>query len=138
MSRTRSVIDYASRSTGVNFDKWLTWAAIAGALYLGYKTYSAVSAVTGAVGAGVKTARDALASGLYRVFGPTETFNDDYILARFPDGKNHAIPTSRIDPATQTFVNHGLSPSYPGDGKTYKLLVDKRQTTGVNKTAFPL
>ena len=35
MSRVASTVRYASRSTGVNFEKILTWAAIGGGLYIG-------------------------------------------------------------------------------------------------------
>lgn len=35
-----SGVRYASRTTGVNFEKWLTWGALAGGAYLAYKVVS--------------------------------------------------------------------------------------------------
>lgn len=34
-----SAVRYASRTTGVNFEKWLTWAAIGGVAYVAYSIY---------------------------------------------------------------------------------------------------
>lgn len=36
-------IRYASGTTGVNFEKWLTWGAIAGGAWLAYKVYSGLA-----------------------------------------------------------------------------------------------
>lgn len=39
MNRALSAVRYASGTTGVNFEKWLTWAAIGGVAYFAYSIY---------------------------------------------------------------------------------------------------
>ncbi len=56
MNRALTTVRYASGATGVNFEKWLTWAAIGGLAYLGYKAFKGAEGAVDAVG---KTVADA-------------------------------------------------------------------------------
>lgn len=42
-NKALGAVRYASGATGVNFEKWLTWAALGGALYVAYSIYKAAS-----------------------------------------------------------------------------------------------
>jgi hypothetical protein len=129
MSRAHSTVRYASRVTGVDFEKYLVWGGIAAAIYfVVWPVLKSAIAVKGAVDAGINTARDALSSGLYRVFGPEEKFGPELTYTvRFPDG-NHSL-----DPAIVA-----ADGTFSRNGKRYRLLIDKRIVSGINKTAFPL
>ena len=129
MSRVSSTVRYASRVTGVDFEKYLVWGGIAAAIYfVVWPVLKTAISVKGAVDAGITTARDALASGLYRVFGTAENFGSDiYYTVKFPDG-NHALDPSIVS-SDGTFTRAG---------KRYRLLIDTRVVSGNNKTAFPL
>jgi hypothetical protein len=129
MSRAHSTVRYASRVTGVDFEKYLVWGGIAAAIYfVVWPVLKTAISVKGAVDAGITTARDALASGLYRVFGPEENFGGElFYTVRFPDG-NHAIDAAIVTPDA----------TFSWNGKRYRLLIDKRTVSGINKTAFPL
>ena len=39
LTHAGSAVRYASRTTGVDFEKWLTWAAIGGVAYVVYSIY---------------------------------------------------------------------------------------------------
>jgi len=129
MSRAHSTVRYASRVTGVPFEKYLVWGGIAAAIYfVVWPVLKTAISVKGAVDAGITTARDALASGLYRVFGPEEKFGSDRnSIITFPDGKRHSIPAEAIS-SDGVFVNRWASDgspySYAGDGKTYRVLIN--------------
>lgn len=56
-------IRYASGTTGVNFEKWLTWGAIAAGVYLGYKVYSGAKSVTDAASKSIADAYVRVTSG---------------------------------------------------------------------------
>lgn len=136
MKRYTQTVRYASRHTGVNFEKILTWGAIGVGVYLALEAFGLLKSAAGAVVTGYTSARDAVASGLYTWFGPEEKFgsNVDYIV-RFPDGKFHAVPESAVSDQG-VFRNSNLSMNYSGDGGTYQLVVQK--TNRGNKVAFPL
>lgn len=55
-NKALGAVRYASGATGVNFEKWLTWAAIAGGVWFAYKIYSGVAKAGDAVS---KTVADA-------------------------------------------------------------------------------
>lgn len=63
MKRALSAVRYASSTTGVNFEKWLTWAAIGALGYLGYKAYKGANAAVDAVGKTVADAYVAVTAG---------------------------------------------------------------------------
>lgn len=67
-----------------------------GAAYLLYKLWQGVSGVTTAVTSTYNTAENAVASGLYSLFGPTLTNYSQFSLVYFPDGSRHAVPTALI------------------------------------------
>jgi hypothetical protein len=103
-------------------------AIVAGAgvaIYLIARTFTAAGKV---VSEAYDNSRDAIASGLYALFGPAQdTSTDFYYTVRFADG-NHAVPKDSVN-ADGVFSRNGTN---------YRLLIDTRIKTGVNKTAFPL
>lgn len=136
MSKAGNAVRYASRTTGVNFEKWLTWGAIGVGLYLALETFGLLKSVAGGAATAYNSARDAVASGLYDWFGPAEEFGDDFFYTvKFPDGQFHAVPASFVS-AQGVFRNSNLSPNYSGDGRTYQIVVQK--TNRGNKIAVPL
>lgn len=84
-----------------------------------------------------RTAGEALGSGLFDLFHPDPVGERLYYNVLFPDGQRHSVP-SRAVANDATFVNRNLSPNYPGDGRKYKIIVDKTKARGVNKTAYPV
>lgn len=106
-------------------------AIIAGAgvaLYLLAKVFAVGAKVTEAAGVAYDNSRAALAGGLYRLFGPAERFGDDlYYTVKFSDG-NHAVPSSAVN----------ADGYFSRDGKNYRLLIDTRITSGVNKVGVPV
>lgn len=138
MKRYKSTVRYASEVTGVNFEKWLVWGAIGAAVY--FVVWPAVKgalALKQGVDMAIDTARDALSSGLYRLFGPEDKTSSTYYTVLFPDGNYKTVPAGAVG-SDGVFFNKNLSPLNPGDGKKYRLVIDKRQTTGRNKSAFPV
>lgn len=142
----KSAVRYASNTTGVNLEKYLVWGAIlAGGYFIVWPALQAAFAVKKAAGAvidtaaaAIETSRDALSSGLYAIFGPNLKYDPVSYTVRFPDGKSHSVP-SRSVKSDGTFVNKNLSPTYSGDGRAYRIVIDKRVPAGqTNKTAFPL
>lgn len=90
--------------------KTLLMLGAAGAgVFLVYKLWGGVSAVAGAIGETVTEtytgARDAVATGLFSLFGPSdkEYGPDRYYTVRFPDGTHHAIGADRVS-ASGAFV----------------------------------
>jgi hypothetical protein len=124
VSKYLSTVRYAGAQTGVNFEKILTWGAIFGGLFLAYKVYSGVKAVTDAAGNAINTVGSAIGSGLFRMFGPEDRTDSTYYMPVFPDGKSHAVPASRVNAAGR-FTNSNLTPNYPGDGRLYQLVLRK-------------
>ena len=104
----------------MNVEKILPWAVAGGALVLVGKALS--------VGAAVKNALtnvgSAIGTGLYDYLHPNELGDTVFAILIFPDGLKHSVPASRIS-SSGTFVAKNLSPQYPGDGRTYRVLVDK-------------
>lgn len=129
MSRALRTVQYASRTTGVDFEKWLTWAAIGGVAYLLYKTISTVRAA----GEVLTNTGSAIGEKVFDLFNKAYEPGTSYTV-RFPDGKNHAVPANVVS-QTGEFVNRNLAPTYPGDGKRYRIMIDSSVKSGVNKRA---
>lgn len=84
----------------------LTVGLVGVGLYAAYKLLSAgskvVSTAAGAVGQAFTSTQDALASGLYSLFGPTENFGSTtYYTVTFPDGSRHAVGADLVDGSGQ-------------------------------------
>src|SRR3990172_8060305 len=97
IAKVGGAVRYASRTTGVDFEKWLTWAAVAGVAYVGYQVYSTVKGATDVVSGALNSLGSALGTGLYELFHPGE--GTKYSLqyrVKFPDGKDHYIFTDDI------------------------------------------
>lgn len=114
-----SAVRYASRTTGVNFEKYLVWGAIGGIAYLLYKTYSVGAAISDAA---TKTG-EAIGSGLFELIRGAEVRRAlaPNLIVSFPDGQFHQVPTVKVDDDGR-FVNRNLAPNYAGDGKRYQLV----------------
>lgn len=109
---------------------WLLLALFGAGAYFLYRTSTAAQRA-------LATAGEAIGSGLFDLFHPDQVGETLFYTVAFPDGQNHAVPSRSVNSAGR-FVNRNLSPSYPGDGKTYQLVVDKSKPAGVNKAAFPV
>lgn len=120
MSRYLSTVRYASRTTGVNFEKILTWGAIGVGLYLALKVVGIIEA-TGSV---LKSSGEAIGSGLFDFFHRDQVGEMTFYTVMFPDGQKHTVPSRAVD-SNGFFVNRNLSPNYAGDGKRYRILVRK-------------
>lgn len=120
MSRYLSTVRYASRTTGVNFEKILTWGAIGVGLYLALKVVGIIEA-TGSV---LKTSGEAIGSGLFDFFHRDQVGEMLFYTVMFPNGQKHAVP-SRAVSRDGLFRNSNLSSTYAGDGKMYRILVRK-------------
>jgi hypothetical protein len=87
-------VRYASGTTGVNFEKWLTWAALAGGAFIAYKAYRGVADVADKVS---QTAADAYVRA---TAGPVVEVLGRVVL---PNGVK--VPLSQIQPKSDfTFV----------------------------------
>ncbi len=97
MNKALSAVRYASGTTGVNFEKWLTWAAIGGVAYLAYKTVSAAGA-----------ARDAVASSIANAYVAATAGPAVEVLGRvvLPDGQRVPLNGLAVKPDF-TFVYQG-------------------------------
>lgn len=126
VSHAGSAVRYASRTTGVNFEKWLTWAAIGGVGYLAYQIYSAGSATKGAL----NSLGSAIGSGLFELIHGDEVRRAlaPNLIVRFPGDQLHQVPSVAVD-SSGRFVNSHLAPNYAGDGRTYQLLKAKTPFT---------
>lgn len=109
---------------------WLLLALVAGGAFYLYRTFAGVSRV-------FTTAGEAIGSGLFDLFHPDQVGEMLFYKAKFPDGKFHAIPSRAVN-ADGIFLNRNLAPNYAGDGRKYRLLVDKSISVGENKTAVPV
>lgn len=92
-----SAVRYASRTTGFDFEKWLTWAAVAGVAYVGYKIYSTVSGAADVVSGALNSTGSAIGSGLYDFFHPDQTGEMLFYTVTFPNGERHAIGSREVD-----------------------------------------
>ena len=97
MNRALSTVRYASETTGVNFEKWLTWAAIAGVAYVGFKVYK-----------GATAARDAVADTIANAYVAATAGPAVEVLGRvvLPDGQR--VPLNSLAVKSDfTFVYQG-------------------------------
>lgn len=120
MSKAVAAVRYASRTTGVNFEKILTWAAIAGVAYVAYKAVTLTAAVSDALA----SVGSAVGSGLYDFFHRDQVGETLFYTVRFPDGVKHSIPSRSVDNAG-LFKNTGNGTNYTGDGKLYRIVRQK-------------
>lgn len=127
MSRARKVasaaggaVRYASRTTGVNFEKYLTWAAIGGIGYLVLKTIGLFKSASDVL----TSAGSAAGGAVYEWLHPNAVGETIFYTARFPDGSFHTVPSLSVA-SDGTFTNKGSPPLYVGDGKVYRLAVSK-------------
>lgn len=108
--------------TGANGDNKFVWGAAALlAVALVYSLKQSKKFIDNAL----QSPRDALASGLYRLFGPDEEFGDSlYYTIGFPDGSRHAIPSSSVQKnATFQYQNMWYQMLMGKDGKRYAAFV---------------
>lgn len=112
-------VRYASRTTGVDFEKILTWAAIGGVAFVALKIWNTASAAKQAL----TEVGSKIGTGLYDwIHGENAGVGEmTFYAVRFPDGNFHAVPAGKVNPLTGEFVNKDLAPSYPGDGKKYRI-----------------
>lgn len=97
--------------------------ALAGGVYL-------VTQALGGARKGYDAAVNATSDALWAVFGPSdESWNTTNYLAWFPDGKLHQVTSNKVG-KDGTFINTGDGYNYKGDGKRYRLLVDKKGNAG--------
>lgn len=96
-------------------------AAVLGGGYLAYKTF-------GKARDGLTTVGEKIGSGLYEFFNPDPLRDQLFLAVRFPDGSARSVSADLVDQnGFFTFT----------DGKRYRILIDKRVTSGINKTAVP-
>lgn len=117
-SRAGSAVRYASRTTGVDFEKILTWVAIGGVAYIVYKTLSIGSSIK----SGLNEAGSAIGLTLYDwIHGENAGIGETtFYSVYFPDGKFHAVPSLSVD-SMGVFKNNINTPNYKGDGKVYRI-----------------
>lgn len=118
--RIHSAVRYASRSTGVDFDKWITWGLIAGGIYVVYQVVTTIKATGEVLG----NAGSAIGTGLYDFFHRDPLGESVYYTVTFPDGSRHSIPSRSVDNGG-LFRNTGNGLNYLGDGATYRLVRKK-------------
>ena len=104
----------------VNVEKLIPWIVAGGALVVVGKVLTIGASVKGAL----TSVGSAIGTGLYDYLHPNELGETVFAILIFPDGQKHSVPASKIS-ASGTFVAKNLSPQYPGDGRTYRVLVDK-------------
>jgi len=97
MSKALSAVRYASSTTGVNFEKWLTWAAIGGVAYVVYKVVHGANEAGDAV---AKTIADAYVAA---TAGPPIEVLGRVVL---PDGQRVPLQGLAVKPDF-TFVYQG-------------------------------
>lgn len=118
--RIHSAVRYASRTTGVDWEKWLTWGVIGGGAYLLYQLFTTVRSGAQAL----NDAGTAIGSGLYDFFHRDPLGETLYYTVTFPDGSRHSVPSRSVDNAG-LFRNSGNGVNYAGDGETYRLVIEK-------------
>lgn len=131
MSRTVASARYASSVTGFNFEKVMVWGVVVVGGYAVFKTLSAINTVKGAL----NSVGSAIGSGLYEFFNGDTAGEALFYSVYFPDGSRHAVPSKAVS-KNGTFKNLNLSPSYRGDGKTYRIVQSKSDKT--RKHAIPV
>jgi hypothetical protein len=108
-------------------------------LAIGGVALYAVNQLTGIgknIAGGFRNAGEALGSKLFDLFHPNPVGETLYYTVEFPDGRRHSIPSGTVNAdGVFTWVGNSVQ---QGDGRRYRLLIDKRITSGVNKKAFPL
>lgn len=128
MSATRKALGavrYASRTTGVNLEKWLTWVALGGVAYVVYQFVSTASAAKDAL----NSVGSAIGTGLYEVFHPSDGQRvvSPTISFRFPDGTVGAVEAVDVDKDGRfTYFRTGRRYQLmkkAGDTKTYAVPV---------------
>lgn len=123
LNKAGSAVRYASRTTGVDFEKWLTWGAIGGIAYLLIKGFQFGAAVK----SGLNSAGEAIGSGLFEFVHGNDVKNAlaPNLIVYFPnEGKMHQVPQVKLD-NNAGFVNANLAPQYAGDGKAYQIVKAK-------------
>ena len=118
--RIASAVKYASRTTGVDWEKWLTWGVIGGAGYLLYTMFTALKSAQEQLA----TVGSAIGSGLYDFFHRDQVGETLFYNVGFPDGSRHAVASRSVD-SYGVFRNSGDGNTYLGDGKTYRLVRQK-------------
>lgn len=109
------------------------WGAVLGGLFLAYKVVSGVVTVAGAGAKALTSTGEAIGSGLYDMFHKDPVGDATYYIVQFPDGQRHQVPSRSVD-SSGLFKNSGDGYVYQGDGRTYRLVVER--ATG-NKVAVP-
>jgi hypothetical protein len=77
---------------------------------------------------------EAAGGAVYEFFHPDTVGEMLFYTVKFPDGQFHAVPSRSVD-SSGIFTNSNLSPFYAGDGKRYRIMVDKKAATAANKIA---
>lgn len=99
----------------------LVLGALAVGGYLVYRTINKV-------GDSLATFGGAIGSGLYDLFHKNQAGEQLHYTVKFPDGSQHAVPSGTV--SADGIFSYG--------GKRYRLAIDKRIASGVNKQAFPI
>ncbi len=113
-----------------NLESLLLLGALGAGVYLAYKAINAAStaakAAGQAVGAGYDSAVNTVSNGLTALFGPqltADAANNLYYTTTFPDGSQHAVAASWVDPSSGLFnypPNASAAATY-----TYQLYTDE-------------
>jgi len=114
----------------MKLEKLLPWAAVIAGAFVISKLFNigkGASEVLTATG-------EAIGGKLYELFNPATEGETLFYTVKFPDGTFHAVASSFVD-ADGFFVNKNLAPQNPGDGKRYRIVIDKGATVGANKIA---
>lgn len=125
MSRYLKTVRYASRTTGVNFEKILTWGAIGAGLYITLQILGFLKKGGEAAGAAYDAAVNATSDALTTVFGPADKWSAMGVgyTVKFPNGQSHFVQSNAVSPSTGIFTNSWPDAvSYKGDGMRYRLM----------------
>lgn len=112
----RRAVGYASRKTGVDFEKYLVWGAIIGVGYIVLKTLGLISSAKEAL----TETGGAIGRSVYDWFHPDTVGEKINYTVKFPDGSFHTVGSLTVG-NDGTFTNKGAPPFYVGDGKVYRL-----------------
>lgn len=99
--------------------------ALAAVGYLAYKAFGVAKTAGAAAGAGYNAAVNSVSDALTALFGPqlsADAANNVYYTTTFPDGSQHAVAASWVDPTSGLFnypPNAAASATY-----TYQLYTD--------------
>jgi hypothetical protein len=106
-------------------EKLLLWGGvIAGALIV-----SKILNVGKAAGEVLTATGSKIGETLYDLFHPSSEGETTFFIVKFPDAQFHSVPASYVD-EDGFFVNMNLAPNYAGDGKKYRIVIDKNATPG--------